>query len=419
MISGLLAVQISFATDQTANSCSQPDVQSAINACVNSGGGTVYIPECSPNPYTWTNGVSSTSSSIFYIEGAGQDKTKIFYTGSGTVFNFRAANSGFRGMSHLEFKGNDGGKGFYFGVNSHVELNVHHITIGNFHTGGTVIGYYGVFHHCLFDTPGTNTNPYGVYVYGLPSDDWPIKDGRIEHTYGSRDALYFEDCTWHGYGHATSGFCSAKYVVRNSTRIDGLPPGLDMHQSSYSQCWNGSSWVEPKNGGYQMEIYDNVLDGTGIGYGIYHRSGGLIATDNQFSDDFDNGITIVCEGPNDGPKCTPENDSPLDNYDNNNCSDSDDGCCMRPDSVYVWNNKGCTGCKFGLFAVAKWGCSSSLREGKEYFLRPPTIEDDGFTYTKFTYPHPLASKAKADGPPAPPEDLRLSTLMRKYFLGSP
>lgn len=148
-----------------AASCSRDDVQSALDEIQAVGGGTVHIPQCDPSPVTWESGVTCTGSNIFVIQGAGQDETRILYTGDGTVFDFRAADSGFRGMSHLEFRGSDGGKGFSFGVNGHPELNVHHITVGNFHTVGMVIGYYGVFHHILFDYPGTNVNPYGVYIW--------------------------------------------------------------------------------------------------------------------------------------------------------------------------------------------------------------------------------------------------------------
>lgn len=410
-----LIVDIAFAADQMARSCSQPDVQSALNTCVNGGGGTVHIPagEC-----TWTTGLTTASSSIFYLEGAGETSTIITYTGSGTAIYFRAQNQGFRGMSHFTLYGpnNGSGTGFYVGVYGHPELYIHDLTVGKFNSAGRVIGYHGVISRVTFSAPGPNVNPYGVRVEGIDTDGWPIVGGKVVQTFGSREALYFEDCVWApGYGHATSGFCNGKYVVRHSSRTGAVGAGgLDMHQASYQQCYtSGDRWADPKNGSYQLEAYDNSLGGSGkgSGYGIYHRSGAAIITNNTFHD-LEVGALLVLEGGLNGnqcgPHCTLADDCPLDNYDNNNCSDANDGCCMRPDSVYVWNNTN-TNVNTPV-ATAGWGsCSFCLRENHEYFRRAPTLVDDGFKFTKFTYPHPLVSGVSGEDrvPPISPSGLRI------------
>ena len=66
--------------------------------------------------------------------------------------------------------------------------------------------------------------------------------------------------------------------------------------------------------------------------------------------------------------------------------------------LFMWNNK-FTGLsmwhKTGAFAT-RWGGTSLdaeeyIKEGRDYHYRAPSQEKDGFTYSSYTYPHPLVT----------------------------
>ncbi len=62
-----------------------------------------------------------------------------------------------------------------------------------------------------------------------------------------------------------------------------------------------------------------------------------------------------------------------------------------PSMVYSWSNIDCDNQSYGEVKPQGSACSDCVREDITYFLREPTQVDDGFTYTKFTYPHPLVT----------------------------
>jgi hypothetical protein len=69
-----------------------------------------------------------------------------------------------------------------------------------------------------------------------------------------------------------------------------------------------------------------------------------------------------------------------------------EGCCQAQEKTYIWNNDGVVREYIGGSA------DDCLIEGTTYFLREPTLAQDGFTFTRYTYPHPLVSGVSdADG----------------------
>ena len=77
----LLIPSVCHSANQTAASCSLADIQTAVDACISSAGGTVTIPACSPNPYTWTPSThllvdTGTTVDIGFV-GSGESTTEI------------------------------------------------------------------------------------------------------------------------------------------------------------------------------------------------------------------------------------------------------------------------------------------------------------------------------------------------------
>lgn len=67
------------ASDVTAKSCSAADIQTAINNCISTGGGTVTVPACNQ---TWNNGdclYAYSATNELRVLGAGRDGTIITY----------------------------------------------------------------------------------------------------------------------------------------------------------------------------------------------------------------------------------------------------------------------------------------------------------------------------------------------------
>jgi hypothetical protein len=271
------------------------------------------------------------------------------------------------------------------------EVYIHDITVGGMHTTGKLHGFTGVISNSTFLRPAWDS-AYGWYVEGIEGDGWPETV-----TFGGRDALFFEDNTIDAYCHFVSGFCTSSYVFRYNTRNnDGAARsgacGIDTHEVGYtSGCWPKGDPVNDY-GGRKWEVYNNDFNGTSYTNGLYQRAGSGLVTNNTFND-YNYGVRLVVDSNSRGPLCTSGDDCPLDyGYDNDNCSDGDDGCCQSIDKVWIWGNTfadittadisvndGGTGCLTLDAAVGSPG----------YYDETPETVRDGFTFVPYTYPHPL------------------------------
>jgi hypothetical protein len=63
--------------------------------------------------------------------------------------------------------------------------------------------------------------------------------------------------------------------------------------------------------------------------------------------------------------------------------------------VWIWGNT-YQSIPHGEIAVV-WGSDDYIKENRDYFLRAPSIDEDGFVYTPYTYPHPF----QTNFPPVP------------------
>lgn len=483
-------ISTTYAATHTAASCSQSDVQSAINS-ISADGDIVKIPACSPNPTEWSTRVSSTTSYEFTIEGAGESSTQLVYSGTLAMFYFWSPDNndgGFRGMSNLTatyktlsgIHSGESGVSKYtdqagrnldnsgLGVgsfiynetddslcvvysfetisstndtaicsaisggtdgdfdtgdmvtlytardwavsfiatrteNNHPELYIHDITVGGFHLLGRLIGYHGVISNCTFSRP-SYASSYGWYLEGNASDGWPAADPAL----GTRNAIFVEDNTFQGYCHAVSGFCGVNYVFRYNTRnedaMGGYACGVDTHGPGYNECWPYDP-SDTYNGGRSWEVYNNTFISGDVGAhnGLYQRSGMGLVTGNTFTD-YDIGITVKLDDNGVGPLCDTANncgigtgsyvrdgscddDTPIGEC----CDDATDPCCQPPTNVWLFDNT-YTNVDTNIQIISSNGCLTlDAANGPAVYDEAPYTARDGFEWTAFTYPHPLAA----------------------------
>jgi hypothetical protein len=185
---------------------------------------------------------------------------------------------------------------------------------------------------------------------------------------GTHEATFVEDCYFKGCSHPTDAFGGGHYVLRYSELVDNASVG-----------GHGPGFDDSHRGTRCTEIYENIIQKTDkVSYdyrwvGMSVRAGGGVVYNNHFVycryamlftiDNFDSYV----DDDHDGIPDYPALDQVQEKWIWDNALDS------TPQLV-LYNND--------LAALL-------IQEDRDYFLRAPTVELDGFTYTPYTYPHPL------------------------------
>ena len=114
---------------------------------------------------------------------------------------------------------------------------------------------------------------------------------------------------------------------------------------------------------------------------------GHIVANNSFDDE---SYTILLywdsQSTNFGNKCGTDPGETCARCYTLNC---DYGCCQAQEKTYIWDNDG------RVIECTPTGFDDCLVEDETYFLRPPSIAQDGFQWAPYAYPHPLASAKPA------------------------
>jgi hypothetical protein len=166
-------------------------------------------------------------------------------------------------------------------------------------------------------------------------------------------------------------------VFRNNV-IRNADSHTDLHGPGYNYCYYNS---DENTAGGGMELYDNQFFQSQGNWVINARAGqGHIYTNNRFDSDayqivlyWDNGAV------DNGTNCGTGPGQTCDRCDSFGC----EGCCQAQEKTYIWDNDG------SVIEYTSGSAGDCLIEGTTYFLRPPSLAQDGFTFTRFTYPHPL------------------------------
>lgn len=416
--------------DRTAGSCSAADIQSAINSCISSGGGTVYIPACD-SVESWGTGdkIYVDTNVPFRIKGAGSTSTKIGYNNGGSPSGMMWAfwGAGFEELSGMYLEGNYtvspslgfikiGSKG---GAQGPQNAIIHDIVTKNFssrsqicHTKNLVV-FNNVFNQIL------NGNQYHFDLYDIASTPWGGDGITYPNAFGTTNVTaFFENNVFYGAHHITSTFTRARVVIRynsiiiNNEQISGDNQGnFDAHEPGYGTC--GDDSITDANsyyhGGQAYEIYNNHFTRqTRAGYGIRLRSGSAIITNNTF-DNWSYGIEIKLDSNSVGGQCTAAYGYPQDHSiarGKGACTASD-GCCDKPENFFVWNNS-FTNVNYDVNVSSNAPGGGGLVEEQDYFLRAPSQSIDGFTWTPYSYPHPIRSGIAELQYPKVPTNLAIS-----------
>jgi hypothetical protein len=234
---------------------------------------------------------------------------------------------------------------------------------------------------CMDNRSGQN--PYGVAIHG---------DGHYSNNksrLGTRNAFFFEQVTFNYCSHSVSLFCDALVVIRKCT-IKNADSYIDIHGPTYNSCYYSPYWPEQntgEDGGGGYEIYDNDFMDYQASWHISPRAGSAgIITQNRFDG---SGTYPVCVQAQE----TCQNSTGCGEGGGETCNRvyryGQRGCLQMLENWFIWDNETISG--RSIYEYKNRNCDNCLAEGSGYVTRAPTEELDGFTWTPYTYPHPLVS----------------------------
>lgn len=398
----------SYAATLTAPTCSQADVQNAVNKA--KSGDVVKIPS---GNCTWDNDIDI--SGAIRVIGAGIDKTNIRFS-SKTAFEHTAV--GGTASVYAEYTGftfyatNADASSSAITLRDANNFRIHHCKFAESRWHPVLSGrrvYQGLIDNNTFNRNKLGSSDYGVSFSGSDTDkpacgltytesclaewdDWYKKEGDYVGTGGSCagapynvnwkpgqvDAVYIEDNTFNWHGSAIEmnwGSCSKtvwRYNTFNNTNPNsgGIKPGA-VYFEMYNNVFNNTSTGETAspNGGMLIRLradglfYNNTINGYGG------------------ASDYSHIFAFVAYGCSFG-YCYPDD--------------------VVPNEIYIWNNtypnSGCTPSDAGCWAEYGEGEPTRIALNENYFFRAPKTGERLFAYMQnestplqYTYPHPLQS----------------------------
>jgi hypothetical protein len=405
----LSGIPLSGAT-HTAATCSQVDVQAAVNMASN--GDTVRIPA---GTCVWTAQVGVRKGMT--LQGAGQGITVIIDNipkngnDASAAFLLQADSPNNIRLTALSFQGmapdpNIYNKGHIIVSGTMTAFRIDHITVTNSQTSfirseGCA---YGLIDHLDYTGDHIALNAYHSSCNGSRYGDgsWAMP---IE--WGSAKAIYIEDSILRsssGLIPVYDGFQGSRVVIRHNQIINGtiVTHGTDTGGRLRSQRY--------------LEIYENDFRTGVVDALIWIRGGTGVFFGNRVTAEWMNFFVKLtnCRETDSGCGSTGIGGWPpfgacdgLSPYDQNTqtpgyrCVDQPGAGTSRDlggadipapgwvgnmlDPAYVWNNSLSMNPKYGAAAG-----SLSVREGRDFYVDTPRPG-----YTPYTYPHPLQSSSTA------------------------
>lgn len=373
----------------TAASCSQADVQSAINSV--SVGGTVNVPA---GTCSWAGNISISGISLV---GPGQDAS------SPTIITTGQVNATKHGTAYTVLRG------FRFtGANQHFVINGNDtqalfISYDNYYYSNS--SYLGAVdtNGALFakDTFYNASESGGNYIHAtLGATSAANSAWAAPHTMGSADTngnknTYFEDCTIRnfrdGFPDVDNG---ARVVIRNCTFIDSA---AITHGGGSGGSGNDSSTY----GARHLEIYNNVFDRVSNTQAMnqwvwYRGSSGVVANNIMENADSPDGssypgkpevrMSVGCSAG-----AYPRQ------YQVGQSSQAPDSTPDNP--ILIFGNTGYGAQSIAVGENPNVACSNVggyIQENRDYF------KSNSWNWIPYTYPHP--ARAALTGTPPPPSD---------------
>jgi hypothetical protein len=381
----------------TAGSCSQANVQSAINLATD--GDTVVIPA---GTCSWTSGISFSKG--IRLQGVSKGAVTLSYNAgsSATLLSITANASRSIEISNLRFIVGAGGdqawEGMFVNVGGSglpVLLHDNYFDLKN-HRGIHWSVNKGVIWNNVFEDTDHGPTANAIMISNTDTSNWTTPD-----TLGMRDAngqsnVYIEDNTFLGVTtQALDPDSNSRVVIRHNLFDNS---GMASHGADTSE-----------DGTRHWELYDNVFKFTnfgdcsgaqtlGLNWYFYIRGGTGIIADNQW-DDINScawgnkaELTMIVQNirRNSGPyPCWATYPAP------HQIGQSHNGISSTTDPVYIWGNTGTGNSNPGLSDYSPNECGSTapsisqfLQAGRDFIVG--TAKPG---YLKYTYPHPLRAAA--------------------------
>jgi len=359
----------------TANSCAVSDIQNAVDAVKAAGDGVVNIPA----------GVCDHANQALHlldgieIFGAGQGQTLIHNANIRADCRSGGLTGGLR-FSGMELPGSS-----YLELRGCTNFRIDHITIEA--TSGSAMSvqesHASVIDHSIVKVNGPY---YGIVITQGYAETYP--EYWVSETYqllGDSTAIFIEDNEFYGAQHAIVGHGNAHYVARYNHFIGQSGHVIDAHGPGYG----------PPCGTRLVEAYNNVFDSPIVNWKAFGIRGGSAVIFNNELIDFDNGALLTLESRADeyAPEMRLHDTWIWGNTFYNLGKDYESQCpgnylggTPHCNEVFVWN----------INVHAGLDSLTEIQENREFFLRAPNLQQDGFTYIPYIYPHPLVGAPLPD-----------------------
>lgn len=393
LASCVFSIGIGHAKAIRAVSCSQPDIQAAINSSVTGDIITVPSGNC-----TWTGNVSIPNSKRIVLSGAGMNSTVITRNPVGLTITLNQSGSRVTGFSFIN--GKIEADGYDFRID-HCRMSFSFwsdgIAIMSRNVNPAVIST-GVIDNCDFHN-------MRVLVNGT---NYMLNENNAQHglwasplRLGTAEAVYIEDNTFTGGVNAVDGNYGGRYVFRNNTLNDVYIEAHSVQATNRAiRKWeiyfntinqvNKAMWVPMFLRGGTGVIFNNSLTG--------NWTLPQIALDNVRSCD-SAGVGGKCDGSSPwdgaGEKGYPCRDQVGRSTDQWLWTTANPYPPQAHEPAYAWNNK--HGANDVVFFQHNCDQSKShIQPNRDYYNN---VQKPGFT--PYTYPHPLRK-------PSPPLNLKIS-----------
>jgi hypothetical protein len=392
-----------------ASNGSVADVQAKINSAAN--GDTVTIPS---GTFDWgsSNGAVTTNKPVT-LQGAGIGKTVILVNGAtnnfGGILQVNTSGAGSSRVTGITFQGQwglsvNGSTGDAPYLVDHCDFNggsTDSITMVSTFGNGS-----GLFVFCTFEAGGAAEM---VHNNGMGSGNGAGWSDDIHP--GGPGMVYFEDCVWttNGGGVYASGIetyyggrTCIRYSTFNYTQIDE-------HGNSGNPAPSGWAW-----GTRWWEFYNNTFNSTGSG-----QQGACIVVRDGSGVMFNNKTTSGFQGQgwyslmqDIGTAFQGNGGATVSGYNYPIYCQIGRGINQKLSPAYLWNNSSPSGTGSGS-AYVNQGTDWFLSSSQPSNMRKCESAADGngvsYSYTPYTYPHPLYAQMTvgAPGAPAAPNNLRV------------
>jgi len=403
VVSTLMCTADAEAETIRAASCSQQDVQKAVDAA--SDGDTVVVPA---GAATWTTSDRNLpavlvsrkgSEKEITLHGAGIDQTIITDSTGSQCFQVAIKSSESRIYSAVKqkplritgftFKGNGG--------NAVILLDAPEkwrIDNCRFEDSGRslIVGGFGVIDHCVFDK---KENGQCIFVSHSGFAGGSYGDGSWSSplTLGTQNAVYIEDCTFNYYSQSPNAALDAcqgaRLVFRHNTLINAW---LGNHGTESSGRGRSVRSYEIYNNTFKMEIKKwhftamFLRGGTGVIFGNIVTGG---YTNVILANNYRSTRAYAPWGKCDGSSRWDGNQEPngypaIDQI--GRSTDSGPGTRQELDPLYEWRNT-LNGEDADIAVADNPAVRRHIKAGRDFHN---DTEKSG--YTAFVYPHPLVQK---------------------------